>query len=145
MQEMVTFSNVAGHCYSYLRLAEALFEAAVPQHVYENLKRETRPRIIERDWAVMAKKFLLGRPDDVKRLAFNALVRRDFRDRAKLRRFLRKCFPSVAAVARHYGVSERSPLRYVCYIRRLVRPAILRKGLCLGFRLVQMAVRRALS
>jgi len=145
LQEMVSLSNVAVHCYSYLKLTEALFEAAVPRHVYENLKRDTGPHIIERNWAVMAKRFLLGRPDDIKRLAFNVLVLRDFKDGAKLKRFLQRCFPSVASVARHYGVSERSPLRYVCYIRRLVRPASLRKGLCLGFRLVQMMVRRALS
>ncbi len=144
LQQIVSFSRAGTHCYSYFRLSEALFGTDVPQQVYDALLGGDDSRV-GTDWAMIAKRFLHGAPDDVKRLAYNLLLRREVMDRAKLRRFFRRCFPPVAAVARHYGVSERSLLRYLCYARRLLRPAILRKGLFLSFRLAQMLLRRALQ
>ena len=130
--------------YNYLRLSEVLLGTETPQQAYDALPGRWDSRSKE-EWAIIAKRFLQARPDDVKRLAYNLLLRRDTRDRAKLRGLLRRCFPPVGAVARYYGVSERSPLKYLCYARRLLRPAILRKGLFLSFRLAQMVVRRGLA
>jgi len=144
LQQIALFSRVGTHCHNYLRLSEVLLGTDVPQQVYDALRGGGGSRV-GTSWATIAKRFLHGPPDDVKRLAYNFLLRREVMDRAKLRRFLRRCFPPVAAVARHYGVSERSPLKYFCYARRLLRPAILRKGLLLSLRLTQMLLRRAFA
>ncbi|MBN2207891.1 MAG: nucleotidyltransferase family protein [Candidatus Coatesbacteria bacterium] len=144
LQEIVSLSGVGAHLRNCLRLSEALLGTETPPQAYDALPGRHDSQSQE-EWAMIAKRFLQARPDDIKRLAYTVLLRRDTRDRAKLRGLLRRCFPPVGAVARYYGVSERSPLKYLCYARRLLRPAILRKGLFLSFRLAQMAVRGALA
>jgi len=140
---VASFSGIEGYCYSYFRLAEVLLGTQVPREVLDGLRPGDGPDA--HDWSTIAREFIRDRPDDVKRFAFTFMLRRDLKLSLRLRRFWGRCFPPVSSVARHYGVSERSWLKYLCYVRRLVRPSIVRKGLFLSFRLAQMLLRKVFS
>ena len=141
--DVASFSRIERYCYGYFRLAEALLATPIPGEVVDRLRAAAGPD--SDDWSIIAREFIRDRPDDVKRFAFTFLLRRDIELSLRLKRFWGRCFPPVASVARHYGISERSWLRYPYYVRRLVRPSIVRKGLILSLRLAQMLLRKVFS
>ncbi|MBN1591875.1 MAG: nucleotidyltransferase family protein [Candidatus Coatesbacteria bacterium] len=145
LREMVSASNVGSHCHSYLKLGNVLFGTAVPDAFLEALEQDASPPIVERDWPIMAKEFLFEQADDMKRLAFSVLLRSDFKRKVTLRYLYRRCFPPSASIARHYGIPETSLKRYYYCVHRLLRPRIIKKGIQLSFRLVQMVLRKMVS
>ena len=138
---MAGFSRARPHCYNYLRLSHHLLETETDQSVLLALLDNDKHPYGDREWGTIALSFIRKQPDDVMRYAYNLLIRKDVSWSRRLKRMRRKCFPAINAVARYYGVSPRSPLKYYCYIRRLFRPSIVRKGLVLSFRLAQVLLR----
>lgn len=144
-EQLSLYSGIGPYCYNYLKLAEHLLGVVVPSETYENLLSDQSNRYTQSNWDRIAAEFVRVRPDDVSRYAYNFLMRRDVSWTVRWKRIRKRCFPPVASVARYYGVSERSFIvKYACYLRRLLRPSIVKKGLLLSIRITQMLMRKAL-
>lgn len=142
-ERMAVGSRIEQRCHDFLRLSKVLLDANVPESGLARLRQEAAGRSVSVLWEKRAARFLQRKPDDVFRFAYNLVVPGPDRE-SPWRRFRRRCFPPVAAVARHYGVADDSVLKYLCYVRRLVRPSIIRKGTLLALRLGEMFLRRLL-
>ena len=136
--------GIAHHCYSFLKLSHCLFGTPLTGQEEWLIDKESA-RLSDTDRQRIAAGFLRCPQDEMRWYAFNLLMRKELSWSYRWRAVLRKCFPPVSAVARHYGVSGRSWVAYFYYVRRLFRPSIARGGVRLGLRLVQFGVRRALG